>query len=110
MFHMKMYAPFKQRNSRLQLLLIISIYHAITVCINNNLFLKFEVSISIKIRIQNKGDRLHMNLDFISIFFVDYTFATLPPLHERFFLVIKSINTFAVSSDYTTMLTYHKTD
>ena len=65
MFHMKMYAPFKHRNSRLQLLLINSLYHAITVGINSNLFLKFEVPISIKIRIQNKGDRLHMKLDFL---------------------------------------------
>lgn len=88
MFHMKMYAPFKQRNSRLQLLLINSIYHAITVGINSNLFLKFEVSISIKIRIQNKGDRLHNNLDFIPNVLVNFTFATPPPLHERYFFVI----------------------
>ena len=91
MFHMRMCAPFNQRNSKLQLLLINSIYHAITVGINSNLFLKFKVSISIKIRIQNKGESLHMHLDFIPNMLVDYTFATPPPLHERYFLVIKCI-------------------
>lgn len=73
-------------------------------------FLKLDSQFELKLEFKIKRDRLHMNLDFIRQMLVDYTFTKPPTFHERYFLMIQSINTFALSSDYTTMLPYHNID